>query len=134
MTPERLWQFARLGSSCLTPDGSAVAYAVRHYNLAENQGRSEIHLFELASQQDRVLVADLKVADALQFATTAQGLRLLYVGLPAGGDPSHAAPQVWSVALADRVTAAGHERGRGCGQSEGLSHVAADRLHQRRQT
>ena len=101
MTPERLWQFARLGSSCLTPDGTSVAYVVRHYDLSENQGRSEIHLLELASQQDRVLVGDLKVADALQFATTAQGLRLLYVGLPAGGDPTAAAPQVWSVALSD---------------------------------
>ncbi len=101
MTPERLWQFARLGSSCLSPDGSSVAYVVRRYELSANQGRSEIHLLELASQQDRVLVGDLKVADALQFATTAQGLRLLYVGLPAGGDPPQSAPQVWSVALSD---------------------------------
>jgi hypothetical protein len=45
LTPERLWQLARLGSVCLSPDGNHVAYAVRRYNLVENQGRFEISDF-----------------------------------------------------------------------------------------
>ena len=82
LTPERLWQLTRLGSVCLHPDGNTVAYAVRRYNLPENQGRSEIHVLDLATQQDRLLIGDLKTADSLQFATTPQGLRLLYVAVP----------------------------------------------------
>ncbi|MHB8971748.1 MAG: S9 family peptidase [Pirellulaceae bacterium] len=99
LTPERLWQLARLGSVCLSPDGNHVAYAVRRYNLPENQGRSEIHVLELPTQQDRLLIGDLKSADSLQFAATPSGLRLLYVAVPASEPSPAATPQVWSMDL-----------------------------------
>lgn len=99
LTPERLWDLARLGSACVHPEGTAVAYAVRRYQVAENQGTSEIHLLDLATGQDRVLVADLKTADALAFAATPQGLRLFYVGLPRGEQFQDAQPQAWSIDL-----------------------------------
>ena len=99
LTPERLWELARLGSVCVHPDGNAVAYAVRRYNLSENQGTSEIRLLDLATEQDRVLVGDLKSADSLGFATTPQGLRLFYVAVPRGEEFKDAQPQVWSIDL-----------------------------------
>ena len=99
LTPERLWQLTRLGSVCLSPDGNTVAYVVRRYNLPENQGRSEIHVLDLQTQQDRLLIGDLKNADSLQFATTSHGLRLLYVAVPAGEQFREATPQVWSTDL-----------------------------------
>ncbi len=99
LTPERLWQLTRLGSVCLSPDGNTVAYVARRYNLPENQGRSEIHVLDLQTQQDRLLIGDLKSADALQFATTSHGLRLLYVAVPAGEQFREATPQVWSTDL-----------------------------------
>jgi dipeptidyl aminopeptidase/acylaminoacyl peptidase len=99
LTPERLWQLTRLGSVCLSPDGNTVAYVARRYNLPENQGRSEIHVLDLQTRQDRLLIGDLKNADSLQFATTSHGLRLMYVAVPAGEQFREATPQVWSTDL-----------------------------------
>ncbi|MHB8952618.1 MAG: S9 family peptidase [Pirellulaceae bacterium] len=99
LTPERLWQLARLGSVCLSADGNQVAYVVRRYNLSENRGRSEIHVMDLQTQQDRLLIGDLKNADSVQFATTPQGPRLFYVAVPAGEPFQDAVPQVWSIEL-----------------------------------
>jgi dipeptidyl aminopeptidase/acylaminoacyl peptidase len=99
LTPERLWELARLGSVCLHPEGNTVAYAVRRYNLQENQGTSEIHLLDLATQQDRLLIGSLKTADSLEFATTPQGLRLFYIAVPRGEQFKDAQPQVWSIDL-----------------------------------
>jgi dipeptidyl aminopeptidase/acylaminoacyl peptidase len=99
LTPERLWELARLGSVCLHPEGKTVAYAVRRYNLQENQGTSEIHLLDLATQQDRLLIGSLKTADSLEFATTPQGLRLFYIAVPRGEQFKDAQPQVWSIDL-----------------------------------
>ena len=67
MTPERLWDLGRLGSAAVNAQGNLVAYAVRNYNLQENSGRSEIHLYDLKSKRDWVVVRDLKSAGSLQF-------------------------------------------------------------------
>ncbi len=103
LTPERLWDLGRLGSTAVNAQGSLVAYAVRTFNLQENSGRSEIHLFDLPNHRDWVVVRDLKVADGLQFVDLPGGERLFYVGLPAGDRDQESQPQVWSVDLAGAV-------------------------------
>jgi dipeptidyl aminopeptidase/acylaminoacyl peptidase len=97
LTPERLLDLARLGSACLSPQGDFVVYAVRRYDLAENRGRSELRVVTLPAQQDRVLLDNLRSADDLQWAITAQGPRVLFVGVPGGDEFQDAKPQVWSV-------------------------------------
>jgi len=97
MAPERLWDLARLGSACVHPDGNTVAYAVRRFNLRENQGTSEIRLVDLTTRQDRLLIGDLRMADSLSFATTPRGIRLFYLALPRGETFQDARPQAWSV-------------------------------------
>jgi dipeptidyl aminopeptidase/acylaminoacyl peptidase len=97
LTPERLWDLTRLGSACVHPDGKTVAYAARRYSVPENQGTSEIHLVDLASQQDRPVLGGLKSADSLAFVATPQGVRLFYVGGPRDAEHKDAPPQVWSV-------------------------------------
>jgi dipeptidyl aminopeptidase/acylaminoacyl peptidase len=99
LTPERLWDLARLGSACLSPAGDLVIYAVRRYDLTENRGRSELRVVTLPAQQDRVLLDNLRSADDLQLAITPQGPRVLFVGVPGGDEFQDAQPQVWSVDL-----------------------------------
>ncbi len=103
MTPERLWELGRLGSATVNDQGNLVAYAVRHFNLQENSGKSEIHLVDLQNNSDWVVVRDLKVADGLQFVELPGGQRLFYIGLPAEERFKDTKPQVWSTDLAGAV-------------------------------
>ncbi len=95
MTPERIWQLGRLGSTCLNAKGNLIAYAVRNYDLKKNRGTSDIHLFDITNQRDWVVARHLHSADALQFVALPGGPRLFYVGVPAG--QAEAKPQVWSI-------------------------------------
>ncbi len=97
MTPERLWQLGRLGSACVNAQGSLIAYAVRNYELQDNAGTSDIHLFDIKNQRDWVVARKLASADALQFVELARGPRLFYVGVPEHEKDKDAKPQVWSV-------------------------------------
>mgnify|MGYP002068352564 FL=1 len=49
LTPEILWKMGRAGSASLSPDGSKLLYAVTRYNLAENCGRTQIYVRDMAS-------------------------------------------------------------------------------------
>ena len=100
LTPERLWELGRLGSSSANAQGSLIAYVVRHFNWQENSGTSDIHLVNVRSHRDWIVVRDLKSADSIQFANTPRGERLFYVGLPASDRYKDAKPQVWSVDFA----------------------------------
>ncbi len=100
LTPERLWELGRLGSSSANAQGSLIAYVVRHFNWQENSGTSDIHLVDVRSHRDWIVVRDLKSADSIQFANTPRGERLFYVGLPASDRYQDAKPQVWSVDFA----------------------------------
>ena len=44
MTPELLWKLGRLGDATISPDGKRVAYTVRRFNLADNEGLSDLYL------------------------------------------------------------------------------------------
>lgn len=44
LTPERLWELGRIGSPVLSEDGLYLFYTIRHYNLKDNSGQSQIYL------------------------------------------------------------------------------------------
>lgn len=107
VTPELLWKLGRLESACVDPAGNRVAYVVRHYDLQKNTGTSAIHLLDLKTHKDQVLVGSLKGADSIQFAATNQGIRLFYVATmktaSQEGADDGAKPQVWSIPAAGGV-------------------------------
>ena len=47
LTPERLWDFGRIGDAVVSPDGSHLAYTVTRYDLADNSGKTSVHLVPL---------------------------------------------------------------------------------------
>ena len=103
LTPERLWELGRIGGTCVNHQGTAVAYAVRRFDLEKNTGTSEIHLLDLTTLDQRRLIADWRSVDSPQFVTTSQGERLFFVGQPPEAIEQDAKPQVWSVGLSDAV-------------------------------
>lgn len=80
MTPELLWKLGRLGEAVVSPDGSQVAYTVRHYKLAENKGLSALHVTDLKSGQDTVVLKDWPSLNSIQWSSTPKGVRLFFVG------------------------------------------------------
>ena len=43
LTPELLWKFGRINEMQLSPDGKTILYVVKYFNLAENNGNSDIY-------------------------------------------------------------------------------------------
>ena len=114
MTPELLWQLGRLGDVAASSDGNLIAYTVRNYDLAENSGTSDLHLLNLTSEKDIVLIDNWKSINSIQWFDSPQGERLFLVGrngeviddadAPAGDAAETAEPaanvsksQVWSL-------------------------------------
>ena len=97
LTPEKLWDLARVGDAAVSPDGSSVAYLVKHYDLSENAGTSDLILqplpsdlaegdaksaaFEtpLAKSEAKVLLKDVKGIGALSWLVHQSGPKLVYI-------------------------------------------------------
>jgi dipeptidyl aminopeptidase/acylaminoacyl peptidase len=99
MTAELLWKLGRLGEADLSAGGRYIAYGVRRFELAENRGRTSVHLFDSKTGEDRLLLSDWPSVSDLQFAPSANGERLYLVGKP--DSQSKKAPQVYAVNPAD---------------------------------
>ncbi len=100
MTPELLWKLGRVSGGTVSPDGARVAYAVRHYDLGENSGSSQIHLLTRNGKRDHTLAQRWKQVSDLQWGRGDAADLLFLVGLPLAAD-SDATPQVWSINPAD---------------------------------
>ena len=48
MTPELLWKLGRLGEAAISPDGKQVAYSVRRFELADNEGTTNLYVTNVA--------------------------------------------------------------------------------------
>ena len=94
MSPELLWKLGRLGGGALSPDGKLVAYTVRKYDLAENEGESSVHVLSLETGEDSAVLPDLEGASGVQWATTHQGVRIFLT--TARGEGDDVTPQIWS--------------------------------------
>ncbi len=94
MTPELLWELGRLGGSALSSDGGLVAYTVRHYELAEDKGTSDLYLYESASAKTRKVLSSWAGVGDLQFAQGPFGERVFFTG-SSGKD--ELGSQVWAL-------------------------------------
>ncbi|MCC6781375.1 MAG: S9 family peptidase [Planctomycetes bacterium] len=57
LSPELLWQLARVNDPQVSPDGERLLYELREYSLAANRGTSQVMLLELGSGSARALTA-----------------------------------------------------------------------------
>lgn len=108
MTPELLWELGRLGESTASSDGNLIAYTVRHYDLEKNKGRSDLHLLNLTSKKDIVILDGWNTVNSIQWVGTASGERLFMIAhndrsddqggesQDGGPDASSDSPQVWT--------------------------------------
>jgi dipeptidyl aminopeptidase/acylaminoacyl peptidase len=102
MSPELLWKLGRVGGGTLSTDGTKLAYTVKRYDLAENEGESDLHLLELTSGRDRIVVDGWKSIGEVQWARVGGKDRLFFIGLEGkkedgGKDDKKESPQVHSL-------------------------------------
>ncbi len=97
LTPERLWDLARIGDAAVSPDGTTLAYLVTRFDLEANEGTTSLMLqplddeavksekisaaFEtpLAAPQAKTLLKDVKGLGSLGWLNHASGAKLVYV-------------------------------------------------------
>ncbi|MEM6472814.1 MAG: S9 family peptidase [Planctomycetota bacterium] len=98
LTPEKLWDLARIGDAVVSPDGTKLAYLVTRYDLAENEGTTSLLLqpfppgdasdsgkksiaFDstLATTDATVLLADVKGLGSLGWLNHSSGPKLAYI-------------------------------------------------------
>ncbi|MEL6110828.1 MAG: hypothetical protein AAFU85_32890 [Planctomycetota bacterium] len=51
LTPERLWDLARIGDAVVSPDGKTLAFLVTRFDLAENKGTTSLLLQPLPADE-----------------------------------------------------------------------------------
>jgi dipeptidyl aminopeptidase/acylaminoacyl peptidase len=98
MTPELLWKLGRLTGAALNSQSTHVAYAVRNFELATNEGSSDLHLIDLTSGTDTLIGQKLVSIDGLQWAGTGERERLFLVAQAT--KETNDKPQVWSLSIA----------------------------------
>lgn len=97
LTPEKLWDLARIGDAAVSPDGTQLAYLVTRYDLEANEGTTSLMLqpidsapsdvgkkataFEtsLAAPQAKALLKDVKGLGSLRWLNHSTGEKLVYI-------------------------------------------------------
>ncbi|TWU45600.1 Prolyl tripeptidyl peptidase precursor [Novipirellula aureliae] len=98
LTPERLWDLARIGDAAVSPDGKSIAYLVTRYDLAENEGTVSLLLqplpqtppkpdgkvataFDtpLQTAKAKTLLKDIKGLGSLAWLDHTTGAKLVYI-------------------------------------------------------
>ncbi len=98
LTPEKLWDLARIGDAAVSPDGTLLAYLVTRYDLQQNEGTTSLMLqplpvgeietsgkksvaFDtpLAVPTAKTLLKDIKGLGSLGWLNHATGPKLVYV-------------------------------------------------------
>ena len=109
MTPELIWKLGRLGESTVSPDGTSVAYTVRRYVLADNEGKSSLMLRSIDDGSEKVLLDDWSFIGSLQWIGDGDEAELFFEGLQGEdddeeggddegeGDEDDEAAQAWSI-------------------------------------
>ncbi len=81
MTPELLWKLGRVGSVAASPDGVMVAWTVRDYELAENNGTTDLVVSALQGGQEQVLLRNWKSISDVQWTGEGKDRALWFTGL-----------------------------------------------------
>ena len=108
LSPERLWDFGRIGDAAVSPDGSQLAYLVTRYDLEANEGTTSLVLQSLSDvepggrvaaafetalatprAEPRTLLRDVKGLGALGWLDHPTGAKLIYLA-PGEGHESGA--------------------------------------------
>lgn len=110
LSPEKLWELARIGDAAVSPDGRQVAYLVTRYELSENSGTASLVLQDLPSELKtpesralafetplltspaKILLADVKGLQSLSWLNHPSGAKLIYIAPTQGEDGK---PQAW---------------------------------------
>jgi dipeptidyl aminopeptidase/acylaminoacyl peptidase len=98
LTPEKLWDLARIGDAAVSPDGTLLAYLVTRYDLQENKGTTSLMLQSLpdgeiaiseqrstaldtplAAPQAKTVLADVEGLGSLGWLNHSSGPKLVYV-------------------------------------------------------
>lgn len=116
LSPEKLWDLARIGDAAVSPDGKFVAYLVTRYDLSENSGTASLMLQELptdaskpepvaiafdtplAASGAKALLSDVKGLNSLAWLNHSTGAKLIYIAPTEGEDGK---PQAWMMDPAD---------------------------------
>ncbi|QDV23162.1 S9 family peptidase [Aureliella helgolandensis] len=111
LTPEKMWDLARIGDAAVSPDGQTLAYLVTRYDLEENAGTASLVLqtletgassqasqvaraFEtqLRAPEGRTVLKDIKGLSSLGWLNHPGGAKLIYIA-PTEGEEGK--PQAW---------------------------------------
>ena len=80
MTPELLWQMGRLGDVALSPDGSQIAYTVKHYSLEENAGTTTLYIMDLSQKNETSVIEDWDSIGSIQWSSLAGDPQIFFEG------------------------------------------------------
>ena len=89
LKPEFLWELGRVSDPQISPDGKEVLYSVRTYDLAANQGNSNIWKVNMATGES-VAVAD-GASNESSAKWSADGKKIFYL------DDQGGASTLWSM-------------------------------------
>lgn len=109
LTPEKLWDLARIGDSAVSPDGKQLAYLVTRYDLVENAGTTSLVVQPIVENFDATVEAiafgtplsvpksvtlkeDVKGLGALNWLNHPSGAKVIYSAPTEGEDPT---TQAW---------------------------------------
>lgn len=100
LTPERLWDLARIGDAAISPDGKKLAYLVTRYDVAKNEGTTSLlvqPIGEIAEQPGEATATAFGTPLAVGKANTrlenVKGLGSLgWIDRPAGAKLVYIAP------------------------------------------
>ncbi len=103
LTPEALWAMGRIGDVAIAPSGKTAVYAVRYYDVKENNSRSVLYLVDIATGERRSLTAQQGSSPAfinngrqVAFLSSASGASQVWVVDIDGGEARQ-----WSHATRD---------------------------------
>ena len=113
LSPEKLWDLARIGDAAVSPDGKHLAYLVTRYDLEENGGKATLMLAEMPSQDqlessevstafgtpllnlgEVALLSDVKGLHGLSWFNHSSGAKLVYTAPDGAEEP---VPQAWMI-------------------------------------
>lgn len=93
LTTERLWELGRVGTPAVSPDGTALAWTVRRFDLAANAGRSDLLVCDLPEGEPRELLVGWKSIGDVQWIAGSNGNSLWFTGQRNAESP--ASPQAF---------------------------------------